>query len=63
MLCKVWDKITYPFPNFTIEIWEWINNFIPQFIMDLDKGMDWDKGMDKELHPHKPMGCNYLSIT
>ena len=23
---KVWDKITYPFPN-----WEWISNFIPHF--------------------------------
>ena len=27
---KVWDKITYPFPNF-IEVWEWISNFIPHF--------------------------------
>ena len=29
---NVWDKITYPFPNFncaTIEVWEWISNFIP----------------------------------
>ena len=29
---KVWGEITYPFPNFngcTIEVWEWINNFIP----------------------------------
>ena len=28
---KVWDEITYPFPNVrgaTIEIWEWISNFI-----------------------------------
>ena len=32
--CKVWDEITYPFPNFngcTVEVWEWINNFIPLF--------------------------------
>ena len=34
---KVWERITYPFPNFnvmTTEAWEWINNFmifIPQF--------------------------------
>ena len=29
---KVWSEITYPFPNFngiTVEIWEWISNFIP----------------------------------
>ena len=33
---KVWDEISYPFPNFngytvTIEVWEWICNFIPHF--------------------------------
>ena len=38
MPSKVWDEITYPFPNFnvaTVEVWEWINNFIPHFIMDV----------------------------
>ena len=33
---KVWDEVTYPFPNFngcTVEVWEWISNFIPYFIM------------------------------
>ena len=32
---KMWDEITYPFPNFnscTVEVWEWISNFIPHFI-------------------------------
>ena len=31
---KVWDEITYPFPNFnscTVEVWEWISNFKPHF--------------------------------
>ena len=31
---KMWNEITYPFPNFngaTIELWEWVNNFIPHF--------------------------------
>ena len=31
---EVWDEITYPFQNFndtTVEVWEWINNFIPHF--------------------------------
>ena len=30
----VWDEITYSLPNFngaTIEVWEWISNFIPHF--------------------------------
>ena len=38
LLSNMWDKITYPFPNFngcTVEIWEWISNFIPQFMMDV----------------------------
>ena len=35
---KVWKEITYRFLIFnraTIEVWEWINNFIPHFIMDV----------------------------
>ena len=38
MSSKVWDKITNPFPNFngaTVEVWEWISDFIPHFIMDV----------------------------
>ena len=30
----MWDEITFHFPNFngaTIEVWEWISNFIPPF--------------------------------
>ena len=37
MPSKKWDEITYPFPNFnggTVEVWEWINNFIPHIVMD-----------------------------
>ena len=33
---KVWDEIIYPFPNFngcTVEVCEWICNFIPHFII------------------------------
>ena len=38
MLSKVWDKITYPFLNFngyTVEVCDWICNFIPHIIMDV----------------------------
>ena len=38
MLSQVWDEITYPFQNFnsaTVEVWEWIRNFTPQFLMDV----------------------------
>ena len=37
MSSKACDEITYPFPNFNgaiVEVWEWISNFTPQFIMD-----------------------------
>ena len=35
---KVSDEITYPFPNLngaTVEVWEWISNSTPHFIMDV----------------------------
>ena len=38
MPLKVWYKITYLFPNFkgaTVEVWEWITNFISRIIMDV----------------------------
>ena len=34
---KVWDEITYPFPNFngcTVEVGDWISNVIAHIIMD-----------------------------
>ena len=36
---KMWDEITYPFSKFngyTNEIWAWVSNFIPNFIMVLE---------------------------
>ena len=42
---KVWDEITYPFPNFnsaTIEVWEWISNFILLFIDHMITYPYWD---------------------
>ena len=42
---KVWVEITFPFPNFngcTIEVWEWISNFIPHFIMDVITDPCWN---------------------
>ena len=37
MPSKVCDEITYPFANFNaaaIEVWEWIGNAMPHFIID-----------------------------
>ena len=38
MPSKVWGQITYPFPNFnrwSVEVWEWISNFIAHFIINV----------------------------
>ena len=38
MHSKLWYEITYPFLNFnscTVEIWEWISDFISHFIIDV----------------------------
>ena len=42
---KVWDEVTYSFQNFngcTVEVWEWLSNFIPYFIMDVITYPCWD---------------------
>ena len=34
----MWDEITYPFPilnGATVEVWQWISNFLPRFITDV----------------------------
>ena len=36
LLSKVWSEINYPFQNFNgfiVEVWRWISNFIPHFLM------------------------------
>ena len=38
MPSELWDELRYPFPNFnsaTVEVWGWISNFIPHFIMNV----------------------------
>ena len=45
MSSKVYDEITYQFLNFngcTIDVYEWISNFIPYFIMDVITYPCWD---------------------
>ena len=39
------NDITYPFPNFigcTVEVWEWLNDSIPYFIIDVIVYPRWD---------------------
>ena len=46
MPSKVWDDITYPFPNFngsTVEVLEWISNFTPHIMMDVITYPRWDQ--------------------
>ena len=45
MPSKVWDQIADPFQNFngyTVEVWEWISNFITHFMMDVITYQYWD---------------------
>ena len=40
-----WNEISYPFPHFngaTVEVWEWIRNFILHFVMDVTTYPCWD---------------------
>ena len=42
----MWNGINYPLPNFngaTVEVWEWMTNFIPHFIMDVINYPCWDQ--------------------
>ena len=41
----MWDEIIDPFPNFngtTVEVWEWIRNFIPHFTGYVISYQCWD---------------------
>ena len=45
MQSKMWDVISYPFPNFnccTVEVWKWITNFISHFVKDVITYPCWD---------------------
>ena len=45
MPTKMWDEIPLPFPNFNgsaVEVWEWLRNFIPHFIMGVITFPFWD---------------------
>ena len=43
--CEVWDEITYLFPNsgYTVEVWEWIRNFIHHCTIHVIIHPCWDK--------------------
>ena len=45
MPCKGWDDVSDPFPSFkgcTVEVWKWIRNCIPHFIMSRDTYPCWN---------------------
>ena len=72
MCREVWDDITCPFSNFngwTIEVREWISDFISHFIMDVIIHPCWDlswsmlvllvKGPHSfQVRPYIPMWCD-----
>ena len=45
ILYEMWDEITYPLQNFnaaTVEVWEWLSNFIPHLIGHVITYACWD---------------------
>ena len=64
MPSKVWDEITYPFPNFTsctVEVWEWMSNFMPHFKVDVITYPCWDLTNIHSISssPHPPLMTHF----
>ena len=56
---KVWGEINYPFPNFngaTVEVWEWISNFIPHFTWHVITHPCWDQSYSVLVFYHTRCG-------
>ena len=74
---STWDEPTHPFPNSngcTVEVWEWISNFISHFIMDVITYRCWDDSLSKLVKGTRPKwvneikgslaeGCSWLTYT
>ena len=55
MSSKVWVEITCPFPNFngaTVEVWEWISNFISHIIIDVKLNHVTKRDLRGPFHLH-----------
>ena len=62
---KVWNEVTYPFPNFkgaTVEVWEWISNIIPDFIMDVITYPCWDLSKSGPCYQNKTQHYEALTV-
>ena len=65
---KVCGEITYPFNSYTVEVWEWMNNFITHFTMDVItyprshfKPVKWPSCMYMELDGITPVFADGLA--
>ena len=55
---KMWDEITYPFPNFngaTVEVWESLSNFIPHCTGHVIAYPCWDSSYVSKTVPWWPV--------
>ena len=60
--CKVWDEITYSFPNFngaTIEVCQWISYSIPHFTRHVitHRSLQWRHNVQDSVSNHQPHDC------
>ena len=65
---KVWDEITYPFPNFNgtaVGVWEWISNFIPHFVhvRSTSTTLDWRHIRRGGASNHWLLKCLFNSLS
>ena len=55
MSSKKWDEITYPYPNLngsTVDVWEWISNFISRILIDVITYPSGDKSWSMLIKGH-----------
>ena len=62
----MWIEITYPFPNFyitTVEVWEWMSNFIPQFVIDIITDPCWDQRYSMLITDARGLNIFFVSAS
>ena len=57
---KVWDEITYPFPNFNVEVWE-LSNFITPF-PGTKLPLRWRHNGRDGVSNHQPHDCLHSRV-
>ena len=63
---KVWDEINYQSSNFngaTVEVWEWISNFISQFTKRMITYACWDESLSTSVKGFPVVCYGFIHIN